>query len=248
MSKPRCRTIEGVVYELKPTDRKPPCPRGRPPATAARPSSATAAKPAAAPAAPRLRAPERDLIRGVARRNAAGLYYHAGHHAPNVRAMLDSLVGRGLVLRHSPHLFLVPEYSGQPLTTAEAWQAAPAAPVSAPAPAPARDKPRKLDRYGKPRKLPLPARLDPAAAAVGQRVSVARAGVAISSFDTTEFDHGELAELPSRGGVGRDSTEPTVRYVGPGNALPDGFRRHVPWERIYPGWVEPRTGYAKWRP
>lgn len=44
---------------------------------------------------------------------------------------------------------------------------------------------------------------------------------------------------------GYQSSEPALRFA---NGSLEGMTRYVRWERIYPGWIEPRFGWAKWRP
>jgi len=115
----------------------------------------------------------------------------------------------------------------------------PPAPKPKPKPKPAFSVARKV----KPR--PLPAPVDPSAARVGDCVSVPSEGHTVQTFGTSVFDYGTITALPGPGRYGTVSTEPTVRFET-GGLL--GMDRHVRWERVYPGWVEPQGGWKKWRP
>lgn len=121
-------------------------------------------------------------------------------------------------------------------------------------PAPASRKsaaPRKsvalIDALGGPRvseydrrrlkRTALPAPIDPAKAERGARVSV-------FSYAENEPSHGVLIGLPGdKAYIGVD-VEPTVLFESGSNA---GMKRHIRWERIFPGWLDPNVNWKPWK-
>lgn len=292
-----CRTIKGVVYDLKATDRKAPCarrasspkpkpaavakpkPSVRPPAPAApsspkpkpwrapirvndhrvlerqaaerehaRRESLEAAKPAKTtlaavgrlPAAgPTLKASEKQVLEKVRKRNASGLLYTPDAISqPSLTRVVLELAQRGVLKEHGHRLYYAPEFAGdlERMSGATARlhgkKAAPVATVGT-------AQNRSVGSYAlrQQREVPLPHTIDPSKAQRGQRVSV-------FNYAENEPSHGTLIGLPGDKAMYGSESEPSIEFVSGAN---EGMKRHIRWERIFDGWLDPNVNWKPWR-
>ena len=219
------------------------------------------------PKRPALKASERELLKMVDKRNRAGLFYHSGHHSPNVQREFVALVQRGELKEAGPYLFMLPSYEGKGLRSmaAAAPPAPPAPPAprapSSPPPAPKRERPSR----GKPKLPRLPTSLEgngitpPQVLKVGDLVSYATPGTSVGTLGTVELEYGVVTEAPNYNAAREVDRRPTVKFVDPPKldstlrsmlppnayASQPGFSRHLPLSKLYLGWLAPQRGWQK---
>lgn len=192
------------------------------------------------PAKPALKASERAVVDKVRKSNRAGLLSKFDATQPSTRAIALDLVKRGVLLEYGHAAgFYLPEF----LSDAERLIAASARLAGKPAPPVAMvgvASNARVSDYDRRRQkvVPLPAPIDPSKARVGDRVSV-------FYYGQNEPNHATLTELPGTPGqYGRTSTEPTVKFDAGSS---EGMNRHVRWEQVYAGWLDPNVNWKPWK-
>lgn len=184
-------------------------------------------------AAPALKVSERAVIDKTRKMNKAGLLYRPDKMSPTTLAIAHDLARRGALLEHGHGAFYTSEFAGdlERLTRNSARLAGKPAPAATVVAAPQNQRVSDYDRRRQ-KQIPLPASLDPLAARVGDRVSV-------FSYQSNEPDHAVLTALPGGG-----AAEPSVRFESGSN---EGMNRHIRWERIFAGWLDPNVNWKPWK-
>ena len=270
---PRCRSIGGVVYDLAPTDRKPPCARGRPPKPAApkppKPAPAPKPKPASS-VAPRARAPlpltsaEQALVDHVLELNRVGLLY-AQHRdtsaARRTAGLLPGLVSRGALElvqgnRTRGQGYAVPGHvppdkreigDFERRKRAQSNQVR----VNDHAVLERLERERTAAVTSPPRKTVSDydrsrQRKRPLPSPIDP--STAKVGDRVSVFNYADNrpDPAVIEALPGlQNSYGSVSVEPAVLFV-PGSPN-EGMHRYIRWERMFPGWLDPNVNWRPWK-
>jgi hypothetical protein len=205
---------------------------------AARPAKTTLAAAGRIPAGPVLKSSERAVLDKVRKRNAAGLLYQADATSPSLTRIAIDLAKRGVLVEYGHRAFYAPEFASklEAMAGASARLAGktPAvAYVGVASNASVSDYDRRRQKV-----VPLPHSIDPAKAQRGQKVSV-------FNYLQNEPAHGTLTGLPGdKGYLDTVATEPTVHFESGDQA---GMNRHIRWERIFTGWLDPNVNWKPWK-